>query len=101
MFLEEHCLFASYPSVHTSNVIIPMSINFITRQSNEQGFQSLIGFLDIRLVLLDTKFLAPGNKEEVKHHIIIITVWLIIKSISKIWRKDTTEISSHKNMNDN
>ena len=44
-----------------------MSINFITRQCNEQGFQDfyqiLVGFLDIGLVLLDTKLLAPDNKK--------------------------------------
>ena len=44
-----------------------MRINFITRHSNEQDFQDfhqlLVRFLDIGLVLLDTKLLAPGNKK--------------------------------------
>ena len=42
------------------------SVNFITRQCNEQGFldfhQNLVRFLDIGLVLLDSKFLAPTTK---------------------------------------
>ena len=41
-----------------------MRINFITRHSNEQDFhQLLVRFLDIGLVLLDTKLLAPDNKK--------------------------------------